>query len=296
MGIEYALQLDASSEKELELALGVFTGDSLSKIVYEEKGVISPAVVSPSFLWKTDPLYLDPGLYGLRALYRVSGEKEWRELTPSRVRNNEIHLLATDSLIEVISYADEYTGTRSVYSEESLVVGGSNVLCTVIRNESAYERNPMIVFMAHSLSTGEYTDLSIEGAYFQPGEEKEVRTQIKVNLSPGRYVLAAYSVVSDGLYFIKGTEVFVTVEGVPTGIHPLAVDDKLRVLAGEGRLSVSFTSPLHEAYLYDVSGRLCSTGVMNGTGAVLSTAGLSGGIYVLKVRIEQGWAEKKIVL
>ena len=88
----------------------------------------------------------------------------------------------------------------------------------------------MIVFMAHSLSTGEYTDLSIEGAYFQPGEEKEVRTQIKVNLSPGRYVLAAYSVVSDGLYFIKGTEVFVTVEGVPTGIHPLAVDDKLRVL------------------------------------------------------------------
>jgi len=154
----------------------------------------------------------------------------------------------------------------------------------------------MIVFMAHSLSTGEYTDLSIEGAYFQSGEEKEVRTQIKVNLSPGRYVLAAYSVVSDGLYFIKGTEVFVTVEGVPTGIHPLAVDDKLRVLAGEGRLSVSFTSPLHEAYLYDVSGRLCSTGVMNGTGAVLSTAGLSGGIYVLKVRIEQGWAEKKIVL
>ena len=78
LGIEYALQLDASSEKELELALGVFTGDSLSKIVYEEKGVISPAVVSPSFLWKTDPLYLDPGLYGLRALYRVSGEKEWR--------------------------------------------------------------------------------------------------------------------------------------------------------------------------------------------------------------------------
>ena len=132
----------------------------------------------------------------------------------------------------------------------------------------------MIVFMAHSLSTGEYTDLSIEGAYFQSGEEKEVRTQIKVNLSPGRYVLAAYSVVSDGLYFIKGTEVFVTVEGVPTGIHPL-----------------------HEAYLYDVSGRLCSTGVMNGTaGSVLSTAGLSGGIYVLKVRIEQGWAEKKIVL
>ena len=167
----------------------------------------------------------------------------------------------------------------------------------MIRNESAYERNPMIVFMAHSLSTGEYTDLSIEGAYFQSGEEKEVRTQIKVNLSPGRYVLAAYSVVSDGLYFIKGTEVFVTVEGVPTGIHPLAVDDKLRVLAGEGRLSVSFTSPLHEAYLYDVSGRLCSTGVMNGTaGSVLSTAGLSGGIYVLKVRIEQGWAEKKIVL
>lgn len=49
LGIEYALQLDASSEKELELALGVFTGDSLSKIVYEEKGVISPAVVSPSF-------------------------------------------------------------------------------------------------------------------------------------------------------------------------------------------------------------------------------------------------------
>lgn len=296
LGIEYALQLDASSEKELELALGVFTGDSLSKIVYEEKGVISPVVVSPSFLWKTDPLCLDPGLYGLRALYRVSGEKEWRELTPSRVRNNEIHLLATDSLIEVISYADEYTGTHSVYSEESLVVDGSNVLCTVIRNESAYERNPMIVFMAHSLSTGEYTDLSIEGAYFQSGEEKEVRTQIKVNLSPGRYVLAAYSVVSDGLYFIKGTEVFVTVEGVPTGIHPLAVDDKLRVLAGEGRLSVSFTSPLHEAYLYDVSGRLCSTGVMNGTGSVLSTAGLSGGIYVLKVRIEQGWAEKKIVL
>ena len=36
---------------------------------------------------------------------------------------------------------------------------------------------------------------------------------------------------------------------------------------------------------------------MNGTaGSVLSTAGLSGGIYVLKVRIEQGWAEKKIVL
>lgn len=81
LGIEYALQLDASSEKELELALGVFTGDSLSKIVYEEKGVISPVVVSPSFLWKTDPLCLDPGLYGLRALYRVSGEKEWRELT-----------------------------------------------------------------------------------------------------------------------------------------------------------------------------------------------------------------------
>lgn len=100
--------------------------------------------------------------------------------------------------------------------------------------------------------------MSIEGAYFQSGEEKEVRTQIKVNLSPGRYVLAAYSVVSDGLYFIKGTEVFVTVEGVPTGIHPLAVDDKPSGPKGEGRLSVSFIAPLHEAYLYDVSGRLCS--------------------------------------
>ena len=65
----------------------------------------------------------------MRALYRVSGEKEWRELTPSRVRNNEIHLLATDSLIEVISYADEYTGTHPVYSEESLVVDGSNEMC-----------------------------------------------------------------------------------------------------------------------------------------------------------------------
>lgn len=72
------------------------------------------------------------------------------------MRNNEIHLLATDSLIEVISYADEYTGTHSVYSEESLGSGWlERVVHLVIRNESAYERNPMIVFMAHSLSTGE---------------------------------------------------------------------------------------------------------------------------------------------
>ena len=36
LGIEYALQLDASYEKELELALGVNKGDSISKNVYEE--------------------------------------------------------------------------------------------------------------------------------------------------------------------------------------------------------------------------------------------------------------------
>ena len=172
LGIEYALQLDASSEKELELALGVFTGDSLSKIVYEGKGRYKSSCGFTFFLWKTDPLCLDPGLYGLRALYRVSGEKEWRELTPSRVRNNEIHLLATDSLIEVISYADEYTGTHSVYSEESLVVDGSNVLCTVIRNESAYERNPMIVFMAHSLSTGNIRTCLLKALTFSQGKRK----------------------------------------------------------------------------------------------------------------------------
>lgn len=265
--------------------------------------------VSPGNTLSFNGLYpdfrLDPGTYDLKVRYRFAGESEWREMERSKdMMYDHLRLLVEGTAILWVGDDLELSGDPLVVVPLGDDGFGATVwgAKTMLRNES--ELYGDIPLYLHLLSAQMDTTFRVVGTTLAPGEEKQVKFLMKLQLEPGTYQVELQyweDLGSDdneaddedadegeeeeddeGLMSVEGTASTLVVPDKTTAIDTPAGDAPvIRVAAG--RLWIESALPVGRVRVYDRSGRCVASGI----GKEVAIPGLSSGVYFLRMEVNR---------